>query len=79
LRVQQIELHDQYVWVFSVDTHDGFHRATQFLNGEEADAWRVLVENNRALKHQIEEALGQEGFLTPVRLLRIDLTAQTSS
>jgi hypothetical protein len=75
LRVQLVDCHAQKLWVYSVDTHDGFHHATQFLNDEEAAAWRTLVDHNRALKHQIDEALGKAGFITPVRLLRIDLTA----
>jgi hypothetical protein len=74
LRIQLVEFHEQMVWVYSVDTHDGFHKATQFLNDEEAAAWRALVEHNRQLKHRIEEALANAGFVTPVRLLRIDLT-----
>jgi hypothetical protein len=78
LRVQLVDCHDQKIWVYSVDTHDGFHRATQFLNDDEAAAWRDLVERNRTLKHQIEEALGRAGFITPVRLLRIDLTPSTT-
>ena len=75
LRVQLVDLHEREVWVFSVDTHDGFHKATQYLNEQEAAQWRTLVDQNRLLKHQIEEALAQAGLLTPVRLLRIDLTA----
>lgn len=75
LRVQLVDCHEHKLWVYSVDTHDGFHHATQFLNDEEAAAWRALVDRNRALKHQIEDALGKAGFITPVRLLRIDLTA----
>lgn len=74
LRVQQVDLHGQLVWVFSVDTHDSFHQATQFLNADEAEAWRNLVDSNRQLKHRIEEALADAGLLTPVRLLRIDLS-----
>ena len=75
LRVQHMDCHAQKLWVYSVDTHDGFHHATQFLNDEEAAAWRTLVDRNRVLKHQIEDALGKAGFITPVRLLRIDLTS----
>ena len=78
LRVQSVDLHERKVCVFSVDTHDGFHRATQFLDSAEAETWRALVEHNRSLKHQIEEALAAAGFLTPVRLLRIDFTAKPS-
>ena len=75
LRIQHIELHGQYVWVYSVDTHDAFHAAAQFLSTEEAEASRKLVENNRRLKHEIETALGDAaGFITPMGLLRIDLT-----
>lgn len=79
LRIQLVDLHDHKVWVYSVDTHDGFHHATKFLNDDEAAQWRKLVEHNRHLKHQIEEALGQSGFITPVGLLRIDLTAPANS
>ena len=78
LRVQLMDLHERQVWVYSVDTHDGFHKATQFLSPEEAAAWRTLTERNGLLKHQIEDALGREGFITPVRLLRIDLTSPTN-
>jgi len=75
LRIQLVELHQHPLWVYSVNTHDRFHQATQFLSQEEAAAWEKLVEHNRALKHTIEEALAQAGFITPIRLLRIDLTA----
>jgi hypothetical protein len=78
LRVQSVDLHEQPVSVFSVDTHDNFHRATQFLDAAESEAWRALVEHNRSLKHQIEEALAAAGLLTPVRLLRIDFTTKPS-
>lgn len=78
LRIQLVDLHQREVWVYSVDTHDGFHQAPQYLSPDEAEAWRKLVEHNRLLKHQIEEALALAGFVTPTRLLRIDLTAPTS-
>jgi hypothetical protein len=78
LRVQHMELHHHDVWVYSVDTHDGFHQATQFLSQEEAEAWRALVEHNRRLKHEIEAALAVAGFITPMGLLRIDLTSTTA-
>jgi hypothetical protein len=78
LRIQQMNLHGRHVWVYSVDTHDRFLQATQHLSAEEAEAWRNLVETNRALKHKIEDALAQAGFLTPISLLRIDLNSPTA-
>lgn len=74
LRVQIVDSHGESLWVYSVDTHDGFHQATQFMSPEEALAWRELVDGNRQLKHDIEEDLARAGLLTPVLLLRIDLT-----
>lgn len=78
LRIQRMEFHGNNVWVYSVDTHDRFLQATQHLSVEEADAWRKLTESNRTLKHKIEEALAAAGFMTPVSLLRVDLTAPTA-
>ena len=78
LRVQHMELHGRDVWVYSVDTHDRFLQATQHLTPAEAEAWKLLVESNRLLKHQIEEALGKAGFMTPIGLLRVDLTTPTA-
>jgi hypothetical protein len=75
LRVQSMDLHDREVWVFSVDTHDGFCQVTQNLSPEEAQKWKALVEQNRALKHAIEKALANAGYMTPIALLRIDLTS----
>ena len=75
LRVQSLDLRDREVWVYSVDTHDGFCHATQHLSPEDAQEWKALVEHNRALKHAIEKALANAGYLTPIALLRIDLTA----
>jgi hypothetical protein len=75
LRVQSMDLHDREVWVYSVDTHDGFCQVTQNVSPEEAQKWKALVENNRGLKHAIERALANAGYLTPIALLRVDLTA----
>lgn len=75
LRIQRVEFHHRDVWVYSVDTHDHFHQAAKDVNPEDAEAWRRLVEQNRALKHRIEEALALAGFLTPKSLLRLDLTS----
>jgi hypothetical protein len=75
LRLHRVDHHGREVWVYSVDTHDRFHRAIQHPNAEEAEAWRQLVEQNRTLKHQIEQALSLAGFLTPTSLLRLDLTS----
>jgi hypothetical protein len=75
LRVQSMDLHDREVWVFSVDTHDGFCQVTQNLGPEDAQKWKVLIEHNRALKYAIVQALANAGHLTPIALLRIDLTA----
>jgi hypothetical protein len=75
LRIQVVDFHEREVWVHSVDTHDRFLRATQHLSPEEAMAWRTLTEQNRSLKHRIEESLAQAGYLTPKSLLQLDLTA----
>jgi hypothetical protein len=75
LRVQSMDLHDGEVWVYSVDTHDGFRQVRQNLSDEDAQKWKALVEHNRGLKHAIEQALGASGYLTPITLLRIDLSA----
>ena len=79
LRVQLMDLHESPVWVYSVNTHDGFFHASSCLSAEEADAWKALVERNRSLKHQIETALAEAGYMTPVRLLRVDLTPTNPS
>jgi hypothetical protein len=78
LRIQQMELHGRQIWVYSVDTHDRFLQATQHLSAEEAEAWKALVEANRALKHQIEAALANAGFMTPISVLKLDLTSPTA-
>jgi hypothetical protein len=75
LRVQCMDLHDRAVWVYSVDTHDGFCQVTQNLSPEDAQKWKTLVEHNRGLKHAIEQGLANAGYLTPIVVLRIDLTA----
>lgn len=72
LRVQIVAFHDRPVRVYSVDTHDGFFQA-QYHSTEEAEIWRLMVEQNRVLKHQIEEALGCAGYLTSKQLLQLDL------
>lgn len=75
LRVQSMDLHDREVWVYSVDTHDGIGKLSGTLSPEDAQKWRTLMEQNRALKRDIESALGAAGYLTPIALLRFDLTA----
>jgi hypothetical protein len=75
LRVQRMEYHHREVWVYSVDTHDRLLQAAKHLSNEEAEACRKLVEKNTLLKQQIEEALADAGFMTPIGLLRVDLTA----
>lgn len=77
LRIQLVDFHEQDVWVYSVDTHDRFFHATQNLSPEDGAAWRTLVEQNRSLKHAIEEALALAGQLTPKGLLQFDLTAKS--
>jgi hypothetical protein len=75
LRVQLMNFHERDIWVYSVDTHDRFViQATKHLSAEHAEQWRLMVEKNGALKHEIEEALAQAGFVTPKGLLRLDLT-----
>ena len=73
LRVQRVDFHEREVWVYSVNTHDGFLQATSYLNAAEADAWRLMVEQNRVLKHKIEGALASAGYITPKHLLQLDL------
>jgi hypothetical protein len=75
LRVQRVDRQEHDVWVYSVDTHDGFLQATKYLTPKEADDWRLMVEQNRELKHQIEEALTAAGYCTPKHLLQLDLPA----
>jgi hypothetical protein len=75
LRVQPMDFHDRDVWVFSVDTHDRFLLATPHLDPDEAQKFHDLMESNRQLKHQIEDALALAGFLTPKGMLQIDLTS----
>jgi hypothetical protein len=77
LRIQTMDFHQREVWVYSVDTHDHFHQASQHLSAEDAAAWRKIIEQNRTLKQQIEEALAAAGFLTPKNLLKLDLTSPT--
>ncbi|MSQ94106.1 MAG: hypothetical protein EXR98_06065 [Gemmataceae bacterium] len=78
LRIQPMDLHDREVWVFSVDTHDRFLQATHDLDPVEAQKFRDLVDQNRQLKHQIEETLSPGGFLTPKGVLRLDLTSSSN-
>jgi hypothetical protein len=78
MRVQSMDLRDREVWVYSVDTHDGFCQVTQNLSPEDAQKWKTLVEHNRSLKHAIEQALANAGYLTPIALLRIDLTTSSA-
>jgi hypothetical protein len=77
LRVQRVDHHEHDLWVYSVDTHDGFLQVVKYLSNAEADAWRSMVEENRALKHRIEEALTLAGYMTPKNLLQLDLPAPT--
>ena len=72
LRVQLMDFHQREVRVYSVDTHDGFFQA-QYHSTEEAEIWHKMVEDNRVLKHRIEEALGVAGYLTSKQLLQLDL------
>jgi len=78
LRIQNMEFHHTEIWVYSVDTHDHFHHASQHLTAEEAEVWQRITEQNRTLKHQIEGALAAGGYLTPKNLLKLDLTSPTS-
>jgi hypothetical protein len=75
MRVQLMSFHQREVWVFSVDTHDQVVlQAVKHLSAEHAAAWRILVEKNSVLKHQIEQALARAGHFTPCSLLKLDLT-----
>lgn len=76
LRVQLIQHHDQELWVYSVDTHDGVLQVTRGSTPEEAEQWKLMVEQNRQMKHDIEEALSLAGYLTPRDLLQLDLPAR---
>ena len=78
LRVQRVALREREVWVYSVNTHDGFQQATKYFTSEEADAWRLKVEQNRTLKYEIEKALTLAGYVTPKELLQIDLPTPTA-
>jgi hypothetical protein len=73
LRVQMLDFHQRDVWVFSVNTHDRFFQATKYLSPSEAEAWKVLIERNRALKYRIEQSLERAGFMTPKMILQHDL------
>lgn len=75
LRIQSMDFHQRDVWVYSVDTHDHFMPQGEQLRPDEAENWRKLIEQNRTLKQQIEEALAAAGFLTPKNLLKLDLTS----
>ena len=57
LRAQLMEHAGSPVWVFTVDTHDGFSRSCPQPppNHPEAAAWLELQEANRRLKHAIED------------------------
>ena len=75
LCVQPIPYHDRAVWVYSVDTHDGGPQLAKLIAGDDAKAWRAIVDQNRELKRKIESALSAAGFLTPNNLLQLDLAA----
>jgi hypothetical protein len=79
LRIQVMDFHGKEVWVYSVDTHDQFHHASQHPTEEEAVRWRSITEQNRKAKYEIEVALASAGFLTPKHLLRLDLTSPIES
>jgi hypothetical protein len=78
LRVQRLDHHEREVWVYSVDTHDGFLQAANYHNAADAEAWKSMVDRNRLLKHEIEEALGSADFMTPNNLLQLDLPTPTT-
>lgn len=73
LKVQRVELKGKNLWVFSVDTHDHFHRAARLLQGDEAAQWHEFMKKNSDLKGEIEKAFAAAGLLTPIDLLRIDV------
>ena len=79
LRIQKMDFHQREVWVYSVETHDHFHQAIPHQNAGEAERWRNIVERNRALKKEIEDAFSKADLLTPRMLLRLDLTPPPSS
>jgi len=81
LKVQLIDHENATVWVFTVDTHDSYSRASFYPPPDhpEAAAWRALQAANRALKEQIETALDRHGIPTFTGLLRRDLNKPSAS
>jgi hypothetical protein len=75
LKMQQVECHQRRAWVFMVDTHDAFSRASRFPppHHPDAQAWNALQAGNRELKEKIERAFEQAGLVTFQSLLRDDL------
>jgi hypothetical protein len=78
LRLQFMEHQGSFLWVYTVDTHDAFSRASVQPPPEhpEAQAWLALQDANRLVKDQVEDALQQAGFTTFKSLLRMDLVPQ---
>jgi hypothetical protein len=79
LRIQAVEFRSRTVWVYSVNTHDGFQQVTRYLSAVEAEAWRCLVEHNRNLKSQIENAFKAAKLLTPMHILELGLHTEEES
>jgi hypothetical protein len=75
LRIQTMDFQQREVWVYSVNTHDHFHPPSQTLSADDAEGWRQLIKQNRALKRRIEDAFAAAGLLTPTSILKLDLTS----
>jgi hypothetical protein len=75
LRTQYVDHKDGAVWLFSVDTHDGFSSSTFLPPADHPDAaaWTQMQRDNAALKQHIEAAWEQAGLITFNALLRRDL------
>lgn len=75
LKVQQMDHNSSTTWIFTVDTHDAFSKAsfTPPEDHPDAQAWLTLQRTNRELKEQIEKAWQEVGITTFNSLLRSDL------
>jgi hypothetical protein len=75
LKVQRLDDEQGEIWVFAVDTHDGFSKTRSLPppNHPDAPAWMHLQLQNGALKGQIEDAWEKAGLWTFKGLLRRDL------
>jgi hypothetical protein len=72
LKVQMVDCNDSSAWVYVVDTHDAFSRASAEAPPAHPDAaaWAALQAANRDLKEKIERAFEAAGLTTFNSLLR---------